>query len=315
MIGNFREYVFDRVKHLYRQANDLTGGVLGILRDAARRFSDVHATQATASIAYYAVFSLFPLLLALIAGGSFVLESEQVQQRVLDATADVFPVAQPLIERNIERVLEQRGTVGTAALVGLLWSGTGVLTVLAYNINRAWPEAKPRNLVERRLVAVGMVGGLVVLLALSSIARTVLGVLSQLSVPLWGGVAIYETPVWTIVSNIAPRLLTFFAFLGLYRWVPNTQVRWWEAFWGALVGTLGGEVATKGFTWYLSSGLVQYELVYGSLGAIVALMLWIYIGGLITLFGAHLSAAIGRHAGRIAKDPKGFRKPLGSKRS
>jgi membrane protein len=71
-------------------------------------------------------------------------------------------------------------------------------------------------------------------------------------------------------------------------------VRWWEAFWGALVATLAGEIATRGFTWYLSSGIVQYELVYGSLGAIVALMLWIYIGGWIVLFGAHLSAAVAR---------------------
>ena len=62
------------------------------------------------------------------------------------------------------------------------------------------------------------------------------------------------------------------------------------------MATLAGEIATNGFTWYLSSGIVQYELVYGSLGAIVALMLWIYIGALIILFGAHLGAAIARHA-------------------
>ena len=58
---------------------------------------------------------------------------------------------------------------------------------------------------------------------------------------------------------------------------------------------LQGEIATDGFSWYLSSGIVRYELVYGSLGTVVALMLWIYIGVLITLFGAHLSAAVARH--------------------
>jgi membrane protein len=295
MTGNSNNLA-DKVQAVYRRANGLTGGVLDVLADAARRFDEVHAAQATASFAYYAVFSLFPLLLGFIAAGSFVLERDQVQQRVLDFAADVFPIAQPLIERNVQRVLELRGTVGTLATVGLLWSATGALTVLAYNINRAWPEAKPRNFVKRRLVALGMVVGLAGLLALSSIAGAVFDVLARLSVPLWGGLAIYETPLRAILSSVAPGLLAFLALLGLYRWVPNTTVRWWEAFWGALVATLAGGIATNGFTWYLSSGIAQYELVYGSVGAIVALMLWIYIGGLITLFGAHLSAAIARHA-------------------
>ena len=298
MIGSSREYLAARVAALYDRANRQTRGVLGVLVDAARRFDEVHASQATASIAYYAVFSLFPLLLFLIAGGSYVLESGQVQQQVLDFTAEAFPIAQTLIERNIQMVLDRRGTVGVVALVGLLWSGTGVLTVLAYNINRAWPEARPRNFVKRRLVALGMFGGLVVLLALSSLASTVLNVLAQFRVPLWGGQAMDVTPVWAILSSVVLRLLAFLALLGLYRWVPNTTVRWWEAFWGALVATLAGEFASRGFTWYLSSGLVQYELVYGSLGAMVALMLWIYITGLVGLFGAHLSAAVARHRGK-----------------
>ena len=284
----------DWVSARHRRMDHSAGGVLEVVVDAARRFNDVRAAQATASIAYYAVFSLFPLLLVLIAAGSFVLESEQVQEQVLDFAAEVFPVSQPLIAKNIQSLLELRGTASVVALVGLLWSATGVLTVLAYNINRAWPEARPRNFVKSRLVALGMFVGLVVLLALSSIASTVLDVLSRFRVPLWGGQAINETPLWAALSSVVLRLFAFLALVGLYRWVPNTTVRWREAFWGALVATLAGQIATKAFTWYLSSGFVHYELVYGSLAAIVALMLWIYVNGLIVLFGAHLSAAVAR---------------------
>ncbi len=295
VIGNSRKNFANKAKTLYDRANGFTGGSLGILNDAIQHFGDVRAAEATASIAYYAVFSLFPLLLALIAAGSFVLESEQVQRQVLDVVDEVFPVAQQLIERNIQGVLELRGTVGFVALIGLVWSAMGALTALIRNINHAWPGAEPRNFLEDRLMALGMVGGLAVLLALSSVSNTVLDVLAHFSVPLWGGLSIYETSLWTILSSIVPRLFTFFALLGLYCWVPNTKVRWSEAFWGALAATLAWKIATNSFTWYLSSGIVQYELVYGSLGAIVALMLWIYIVSLITLFGAHLSAAIARH--------------------
>lgn len=294
MMGKLKKNSTDQIKTFYDRANDLTGGSLGILTDAIQHFSDARAAEATASIAYYAVFSLFPLLLALIVAGSFVLESEQVQRQVMEVVDEAFPVSHSLIERNIRAVLELRGTVRFVALISLVWSATGVLMALARNINRAWPEAKPRGFLEDRLLALGMVSGLAVLLALSSVSNTVLDVMARFSVPIGGGLSIYETPLWTILSSGAPRLLAFSALLGLYRWVPNTKVKWSEAFCGALMATLAWEIATNGFTWYLSSGIVQYELVYGSLGAVVALMLWIYIIGLITLLGAHLSAAIAR---------------------
>jgi membrane protein len=186
------------------------------------------------------------------------------------------------------------------ALVSLLWSASGVLTVLARNINRAWPEARPRGYVERRLLAVSMVGGLAVLLFLSAVLNTLLDILARFRVPLGGGFLLNETSWWTVLLSTMPRLFAFTALMGLYRWVPNTKVRWSEAFLGALVAMPAGEIATNGFAWYLGSGIPRYELVYGSLGTVVALMLWIYIGVWVTLFGAHLSAAVARHSERDA---------------
>ncbi len=287
------------IKALYDRVNPLTHGVLGIVWDAFQQFGIANASEAAASITFYAIFSLFPFLLALIVGGSFVLQSEQVQQWVLETVAEILPVAERLIERNIHAVLGRRGTVGLIALMGLVWSGTGVLMVLARNINRAWPEAKLRSFIEDRLMALGMVTGLAILLGLSLVSNTVFSVLARFSIPIGGGVTMNETPLWTTLLSIVPRLFAFLAFLGLYRWVPNTKVRWSDAFWGALIATPAGEIATNSFSWYLSSGVARYELVYGSLGTVVALMLWIYISVLIALFGAHLSAAVTRH--RCAK--------------
>jgi len=90
--------------------------------------------------------------------------------------------------------------------------------------------------------------------------------------------------------------------LGLYRWVPSALVRWPEATVGALVATGAMEVTTRGFSWYLRSGLARYELIYGSLGAVVALLLWIYLNSLILLFGAHLSAAVAFCTGRTQRN-------------
>ena len=296
MVGDLRNKLTDKAHLLYDWANGFIRGSFDILRDAIKRFGDTRANEAAASIAFYTVFSLFPLLLSLIIGGSFILESEQVQQWVLEVVDKFFPVAQQLIERNIRGVLELRGTVGLVAFIGLAWSATGALTILARNINRAWTEASPRNFFQDRLVALGMVGGMAVMLVISSISSAVLNVLARLDVPLVGELAVNGTSLWANLLSMAPRLFVFFILLGLYHGVPNTKVRWSEVFWGALVATCAGEIATNGFSWYLSSGIVHYELIYGSLGTVVALMLWIYIGVLIVLFGAHISAAIARRA-------------------
>jgi membrane protein len=179
--------------------------------------------------------------------------------------------------------------VGT---VGLLWSATGVFMALTRNINRAWHTAEPRNFLVGRLIALSMVGIVAVMLLASFLANTAIRLLSQFDLLSWGGVPLINTYTWTVLSRMIPWLLTFLLFQGLYRWIPNTRVKWSEAFWGALVATTAWEFTKSAFSWYISSGLASQRLVYGSLGAVIALMLWIYLSSLIMLLGAHLSAAI-----------------------
>ncbi len=286
----------ERIEAIYKRASDLSGGNLDILKNAILSFNDARATEAAASMAYYALFSIFPLLLFLVAVGSYLLESAQAYQAVVGFMSDALPVSHELIETNIQEVFEMRGTIQVVGLIGLLWSGMGIFLTLEHNIIRAWPEADERNFLKQRLVALAMVAVLAGLLSLALISGALADLLPRFHVSLWHGISIYETPLWQVLSGLVPWLSTFLLFLGLYRWVPSVAVRWSEAFWGALVAALGWEAATSGFSWYLGSGLARYELVYGSLGAIVALMFWIYISSLIILFGAHLSAAVAGHA-------------------
>ena len=276
----------------YRRFKDFGVRSFRILAEAARRFNEVDAGEAAGSMAYFAVFSLFPLLLVLVVSASFVLESEEAQQKVLEFVTKGIPIPQEIIERNIHRLFELRGTVGIAGMIGLLWSATGFFTTLAYQLNRAWPHAESRGFLGRRLVALGIVSALAGLLAFSLVATTLVRLLPHFIMPLWGRVSSHGILLWMPLSKAIPLLLTFLMLLGLYRWVPNTEVKWKEALTGALVAVLGVEITTAAFAWYLRSGLARYRLIYGSLGAMVALMLWIYLNSLITLFGAHLSAAI-----------------------
>jgi len=294
--NSLRKKLADEVKAAYARMNELSGGSLGIVVKAVQHFSETRAPEAAAGMAYYAVFSLFPLLLVLVATGSLALEREQVYEQTIRFVEQALPTSRDLVERNIQQVLQLRGTVGIIGLLGSLWSASGVFAILTRNINLAWPQAEPRNTLEMRLLALGMVIILVILLILSLFSEAALALLPRLQVPVWGDVSIYATPVWAVVSRFVPWLFTFLLFLSLYRWVPNTHVKWSGVLWGALVAAAAWEIAAGVFAWYLHSGLARYRLVYGSLGAVVALMFWIYLSSLITLFGAHLSAAICRES-------------------
>jgi membrane protein len=265
--------------------------LFSILARAWNRFNAVDAPEGAASMAFFAIFSLFPMLLLLVAVGSFVLQSQEAQRKVFELVKRGFPISPELIERNVRRVLELRGTVGIVGMISLLWSASGFFSTLAYHLNRAWPEAAMPSFIKSRLVAIGMVAGLAGLLALSLVTSAVLHILPRF-LPSWGKVSLIETLFWGSLSDLVPLLFSFLLLWGLYRWVPSTRVTWSEALGGASVAVVGVEFTTVAFTWYVGSGLAGYEVVYGSLGAIVALMLWIYLNSLITLFGAHISAAI-----------------------
>jgi membrane protein len=286
----------ERAKKAYSHANDLSGGILGIIRDAIESFGDARGSEAAASMAYYTLFSLFPLLLALVAAGSYFLDQQQVFQQVVDLIAEAFPISQSLIEENIQQVLQMRGAVGLIGLGVALWSTSGAFTVLTRNINRAWRTAEPRGFFKSRVIALGMVGTLAVLLVVSLLLSTTLNVLSRFEVPLVDLESLYGTPLWTALSDLIPWVFIVFVFLALYRWVPNAEVRWSAAFSAALAVAVAWEIVANAFAWYVGSGLARYRIVYGSLGTVVALLFWIYLSSWIIIFGAHLSAAVSRHA-------------------
>jgi membrane protein len=298
MQGEMSEKLDLRVKArtAYRRANQLSGGVLGILRETIESFANARGSEAAASMAYYTLFSLFPLLLAVVSAGSYFLDLQQVFRLVDDMLTEAFPISQSLIEDNIRQVLQMRGAMGLVGLGVALWSASGAFTVLTRNVNRAWRTAPPRSFLRNRLVGLGIVGSLAVLLVISLLFSTALNILSRLQVPLVDVQSLYGTPLWVAMSDLVPWFLIFLLFLALYLWVPNTKVKWSAAFWAALVVALAWRIAASAFAWYVGSGLARYRLVYGSLGTVVALLFWIYVSAWIIIFGAHLSAIVARHA-------------------
>ncbi len=282
----------NKLREFYQWLNKRTFGAVRILRIAIAQFGDSSATQASAGMAYYAFFSLFPLLLFMIVGASYILEIQSAYDYVMENVFRLLPTAQNLIDANLQQVLQSRGAVGILGLIGFLWSGSSFFSILARNVNQANPNSHRRNFFEDRAVAFGLVGLLTLLLGLSILSNTITNFLPKLDLFFWQGKPIEETLIWRYIIKLIPFAVTEVLLICLYRYVPKHKIRWRGVLIGSAISSISWQLVTRLFSWVLAKGLVQYELVYGSLSTVVALMFWIYLISSITLFGAHLSAVI-----------------------
>ena len=92
-----------------------------------------------------------------------------------------------------------------------------------------------------------------------------------------------------------------FAFLVLYRFLPNTRVRLVDVWPWALLASLAFDVVNVGFVWYVGS-FAHYNLVYGSVGAVLALLTWVYLAAIIVLFGALVASRYAAYASGMASE-------------
>jgi membrane protein len=228
-----------------------------------------------------------------VVGGT--LSTPEAQERFLDAVLRFLPVSRELVRQNVLAVVRSRGAVGGIGVVGLMWAASSAFSALVRNLNRAWPCAKPRNLLGERLMSLAMVAALVVL--------SVLFLLGKALVVLPGDWETAQRATSSLIDLI-PSQAALWGFMlvvltMLYRWLPRTIVLWREALVGAATCSLALWGATTLFTKFLASGLVSYNVVYGSLGTLIALLSWVYIACALLLCGAHVAAAVAintRHA-------------------
>lgn len=267
-----------------------------IVRGAFITFSNAKGAEASASLAYYTLFSLFPLLLVLVGFGSYLFDQGTVENELIRFLPRFFPVSQDFIVSNIQQVFEVRNTISIISLLGLVWSSTAVFSVLIRNVNSAWPAAAPHTFIKMRLASLGIVAALAVLLILSSFSVTFKNLILSLGIPLDEKVlgAFLSS---TFFTQIIPALLRVIIFYGLYYFVPQIRVKKLSALVGALMTGLIWQIVTNILSSYLKLSMAHYEVVYGSLGKIIALLAWIYFSGWIILFGAHLTSSIDRHTG------------------
>jgi len=279
------------LKTTYNRVNKSSGGILEVIRRAFSHFTEQRGAETAASLAYYAFFSIFPMLLVFIVVGSFFVDQNVVEDQLLSVLQGIVPGVEEVIIANIERVLNGRGAVTFFALISLTWSATNVFDILVKNINRAFPHADIPDFLKRRMLGFFMFLALGGLMLLSLAASTVSGLIPVFNIP-FNDKALHETIIWRIGAFLLPVGINMLLFWALYQWIPTIKVSRKASLTGATIAALAWELLNFLFTKYLSNALSQYRLVYGSLSTIVVLLFWIYLTAMIALVSAHLTASI-----------------------
>lgn len=138
-----------------------------------------------------------------------------------------------------------------------------------------------------------MMVGVALLLTVSFGFATAVSVMEKLSDEAIGGF-FSRAILWDALRMLLTGALTFGTFLVLYKYVPNTRVRWADIWGGALLGTIAFEGAKYIYIWYVS-GHSDYEHIYGGISTVVALLVWVYTSAVILLFFAKLTSVYSRH--------------------
>jgi len=263
-----------------------------LLRRIAQKVGEADVMQVAASMAFYTLFSLFPLILLLISIGSILLKDRGSVEQILRFVGETLPGAQALVNENIPNVVQQRGPVGLVGLVTLMWSASNVFTILSAHINSAWPGSGKRTYLETRLAGLGIVGAMAIALVGYILATILLQLMAWLRVPFLGNLSLSYAAAWGWIWSLLSWMLVLGLLFGIYRWVPKAHVPWQAALTSGVITTLILLGLSRVLAGLLALIVQRYQLIYGSLSVFVAFMLYIYLANLVVLTGAHISAAI-----------------------
>ncbi len=255
------------------------------------RVGATKVTEAAAAIAYYAILSFFPPILLLIALNSAFIQSVEAQTQILQWANDYLPGSQQIVMANIQHLIKASETVGYVGTIILLWSATLVFAGFAQNINMAWPTANSRHFLVDRLIGLLTISVVIIFLIIVLVSTAIIDAVPRLFPGFFTTFIVRANRFQHLIVQFMPVLTIFALLILFYKYIPNCKVYWREAIVASSFSGVAMLVTKSAFVWYITQGPNSYSLVYGSLGTVVAFMLWIYLSSCIILIGGHISAA------------------------
>jgi membrane protein len=251
------------------------------------------ATHMAASVSYYAVLSIFPLILALAAIMGWIVDSQNRQDELVEFILSYLPGSEEFVRESVTGVSRLREAVGVIALFGLIWSASAVFGSITRVVNRAWDVSENPPFYKNKPRQLAMAIG-VGLLFFTSVALTsfvqwasTIELSGRTATELLGGQVI------AVVLRLPSLIISVGIFIAIYKFLPNTKTYWRYVWVGAALAAFLFEVSKGLFIWYLEN-FAQFDQLYGNLASVIILMFWTYISAMILILGAEVSSEYGR---------------------
>ncbi|MFV0414752.1 MAG: YihY/virulence factor BrkB family protein [Chthoniobacterales bacterium] len=257
---------------------------------------EIEATERAAAFGYYALFSLFPLIALLLTLGSIFFPAESVTH-FIENVAPLEESQKGLIWQTVDTLEKTRGSVGIISFCILLWTSMRFFKVLVVGVNRAW-HTTPNPWWKVPVKNLTMLGTILFAVAL--------GVLLPIALEgIFGAIATFEgflqqqfpdleiSPYLRLVNWSrwgVGTVVLFFCFAVLYKLAPARRVSLRTVLLPAFITAICFQVLQEIFINILPH-IVNYNRVYGTVGGLMFLLMWIYASGLVILFGACLCAS------------------------
>jgi len=271
--------------------------MVAFARDLWRKYRDDHVSILVSSLAYYTFFSFFPMLLLLASLIGFVYGMGEEYARLPRQLLGLLPFSSEYMTNALDRIIHARRSLGLLGSVLLIWSATAAFDNLQQILNRIHRAPTMRPLWRRRLL--GLLLGLILLLFIPlSIG---LGALRpMLAHALTRNASVPSSWTATLVvlgSRALGVVFNFVLLMTLYRFGPSVRRQYAQIWPGAAAGAVLWEASKALFGIYVRS-LSSYKMLYGSVGSVIAVLLWLYVSGTIFALGAEINFVLDARRGR-----------------
>jgi membrane protein len=260
-----------------------------IPRRAVVGFMAHDAMRYAGSMAYFAILSLFQIIVLGIVAASFFLGEGRARDVLVERITSASPFDADTVRTVIDATIESRGGMTLIGIVVLVWSGLGIFAAISHGIGRAFDSDRPRAFIGEKLIGLFLMG-LVGLLAVASLViGLVTGIIERMAAELPG--ALPGGQVAWAISALLPLALTVVAFWIIYRVVPPRTISWSHALLGAVIATVLWTLLRIGFTWY-ATRVADYASLFGPISSAITLLVFLYFASIVVLIGAEVVAAV-----------------------
>ncbi|NVQ02114.1 YihY/virulence factor BrkB family protein [Listeria monocytogenes] len=264
-------------------------GIVQVGQAVSARVGRNDVSGNAAQLAYYMLFSIFPMLLIAATLLAYLhIDKDSVFNMIKEFAPDQI---MDFLEENLNNLLTQKnGGLLSIGIIATLWSASNGMNAVMKSLNKAYGVTNKRNYVVQRLLSMFFT-----LAMLATVGATLLLLVfgQQIGMFLINHLNFSEDflSFWNNLRWTVTLIVIFVVFTFLYWVAPNRRSTLISVLPGALFSTIGWTVASVGFAYYVNN-FGNYSATYGSIGVIIILMLWFYLTGIILMIGGELNATL-----------------------